>query len=174
MTWICKSATPALLLSFPASAAELAQHHKVGHFNAGRVLQAYPPSLAPALDEKAQKNRCAGNLDERIDLTHPVCGIDARLCWRDVAYYLQNESNGSDEAPTLPRDVSAYCSPAELKQVAKYYAASAELNVHASCWAPDLPALAETAHALCAALPTRWAHQEYDAHSNGIRHGSGK
>ena len=163
-----------MLLSFPASAAESAQQHKAGHFNAGPVLQAYPPSLAPALDKKAQKGQPVGNLDERIDLTCPVRGIDARLCRCDVAYHLQNESNGSEGAPTLSRDVSADCSPAELKPVANRYAASDELNAHASCRAPDLPALAETARDLCAAVPARWTHQEYGAHSNGMRHGSGK
>lgn len=293
----------ALLLGFPAAAAEPAQYHKTYHFDAGRTLQAEPPSPAPAPDEvsrqvselqakqaelngrlaaldygrsyksslanaagifpltvtrfsctcahndedktcegltsrlgnlavirdvpfmrkgntvmairsqglvdestgradtvdalfnggiywtgritgtayaynlllfKSQKDQCVGNLEEHIDLSRPVNGIDAGLYQCEIAYHLQNESNGPDGKPTLPRDVSAYCSPAELKQVADCYAASAEFNAHAARGAPDLPALAETARALCAAIPAKRAYQEYDALLNGIRYGGGR
>ena len=126
---------------------------------------------------KSQKDQCVGNLEEHIDLSRQVSGIDASLYQCEVAYHLQNESNGPDGVPTLPRDVSAYCSPAELKQVAGCYAASAEFNARAARaarGAPDLPALAETAHVLCAAVPAKRAYQEYDALLNGIRPGGGK
>jgi hypothetical protein len=273
-SWPSMPALGALLLSLPAAAAEPAQYHRTYHFDAGRTLQADPPSPAPAPDEvsrqvselqakqfvlngrlaaldygrdfgssapdvagvfpltvtrfscscahgdedktcegltsrlgnlavirdvpfmrkgnsvmairsqglmegssgkadtvdalfnggiywtgritgaayaynlllfKSQKDQCVGNLEERIDLSRPVSGIDASLYQCEVAYHLQNESNGPDGKPTLPRDVSAYCSPAELKQVADCYASSAEFNTHAARGAPDLPALAETA-----------------------------
>ena len=123
---------------------------------------------------KSQKDQCVGDLEEHIDLARPVSGIDVGLYQCEVAYHLRNESNGSDGKSTLPRDVSAYCSPAELKQVTGCYAASAEFNAHAARGAPDLPALTETARALCAAVPAKRAYQEYDALLNGIRCGGGR
>lgn len=123
---------------------------------------------------KSQKDQCVGNLEERIDLSRPVSGIDAGLYQCEVAYHLQNESNGPNGTPTLPRDMSAYCSPAELKQVSDCYAASAEFSAHALRQAPDLPALAETARVLCAAVPAKRAYQEYDALLSGIRYGGSR
>ena len=58
VAWGSQSSMPALgalLLSLPAAATEPAQYQKTYRFDPGRILQAGPPSPAPAPDEVSRQ-----------------------------------------------------------------------------------------------------------------------
>ncbi|HEX8538757.1 MAG TPA: hypothetical protein VF664_14905, partial [Cystobacter sp.] len=117
---------------------------------------------------KSGKDQCIGKLEEGLDLHQKVKDIDPGMYQCEVAYHFQKESTDETGQPTLPRELSDYCTPEQERQVTDCYTASAAFA--ATSDPAELPTRADKARQECQPVPAKRYYQAYDALLKGIRY----